>query len=69
VSDTWYRGIDEYGKYGFIHGEPGTTQYKDTDFVESEGECRISENMHDIYHPNISVDNNLVAAEWYGQKV
>jgi hypothetical protein len=69
VSDTWYRGIDEYGKYGFIHGEPGTTQYKDTDFVESEGECRISENMNDIYHPNISVNNNLKAAEWYGQKV
>jgi hypothetical protein len=44
VSDTWYKGIEEYGKFGFTHGKPATTQYKDTDFIESSGECRMSYN-------------------------
>jgi hypothetical protein len=55
VSDTWYNGITEYGKLGFAEGTPQATEYKEDDFLETEGECKLSINMKSTWNENVAV--------------
>jgi hypothetical protein len=67
VSDTWYAGMNEYGKLGFDKGTPEATTIKEDEFIETEGECSLSLNMLDDYNENISIDGSTDVNTGYGQ--